>query len=406
MEITDIMTLYGLTDNGLIVPTYSELVDYLSNSLKQIYGNDIDLEQNTPDGQLVNILAQIWYTVNTALLQITTTFNVNDASGRTLDNLVALHSIKRKAGTFTQVPIEINTDRVVELKGVDDNYYNENATGFTVADNVGNQYILINSSTLQKGANTVAFRAQNMGDIRPVLNTITNIITPQLGVISVNNGGIPTQVGVLEEADITLRNRYNSSEAITGRGELDNVVSNLLQLEGVTTVYGDENKTNITNKYGTPPHSIWLIIEGGGNYDIATVINSTISAGCGLKGEVVVPYVNIFGNTEDIKFDRPTFEDLYLKLQAQPMNNQVEVNVEEIKEYIVNNLEIRINSIINSNQITCLLKSYNSSILWEDIELSKDNENWDNIISNTNINYIFSLITSNINIEVEPYNDD
>ena len=44
--------------NGLQIKTFNEIKEELITSLRGIYGNDINVDSNSPDGQLVNILAQ------------------------------------------------------------------------------------------------------------------------------------------------------------------------------------------------------------------------------------------------------------------------------------------------------------------------------------------------------------
>lgn len=389
--------MYNLDNNGIQTPSLSDILQYLENSFKAIYGENIDLSQNTPDGQLINILGQIWVDINSVLVYFYNSINVNTAEGTNLDNLAALHLIKRNKGTYTIVPITIETSQTVELQGLDENYNNVNGAGFTVADNQGNKYILISSTTLEAGQHTLSFRASEIGEQKPALQTINNILTPQLGVISVNNNGAPLQIGTQEESDYNLRQRFFRTEALTGQGQLDNVIANLLDLEGVINVYADENRTNETNKYGTPAHSIWVIIEGGNNDDIAKVINQYISAGCGLRGDIIVPITNIFGNVENIRFDRPTLENLYIKFTATAING-AEIDQETIKQDLVNNLKLSINQTINSNQITCLLQNNNPNIIYTNVELSKDGDSYYDLVKNTNINNIFTLSIDNIEI--------
>ena len=390
--------LYDINNNGLKTPTLSELITYLENVFKSIYGDNINLEQNTPDGQLINILAQNLADINEVLTYWFNSVDPNVAEGRNLDRIVAYHNIKRKAGSYTQVPIIITANQQLSLQGLDNNYTDVNGTGFTVADSFGNQFILVQSATLQEGENTLIFRASEIGEVEPILNSITNILTPQLGVISANNPSAPLQIGVQEESDYNLRNRFFLTPAIQGTGELDNIVANLLNLDGVLSVYADENKQDTTNQYGTPPHSIWVIVNGGNNDEIANVIYSIISAGCGMKGNIVVPITNVFGNQEPIRFDRPSTENLYINFTITKRSADITYNINTIKENLINNLKLTINDTITSNDITCLLKSLNDTLIYTDVELSNNGTTFTNMVSNTNINYIFTLTADNINI--------
>ena len=45
--------------NGLQTVTQSEIVDNLTSEFQEIYGEDINVESNSPDGQIINTFAQM-----------------------------------------------------------------------------------------------------------------------------------------------------------------------------------------------------------------------------------------------------------------------------------------------------------------------------------------------------------
>lgn len=48
-----------ITAEGIQVQTFNEIHTELSNEYKKVYGDDISLDQNTPDGQKVGIEAKL-----------------------------------------------------------------------------------------------------------------------------------------------------------------------------------------------------------------------------------------------------------------------------------------------------------------------------------------------------------
>lgn len=238
---------YEIDKNGINLPNINDITDNLISQYQNVYGTNINVEQNTPDGQLINIKAQNQTDVNEIATYIYNSFDPNIAEGRALDRNVAYNGIKRNAGSYTQVPISMTANQTASLKGLNDNYTNPSGTGFTVADNLGNSYILITSTEVQAGTNILTFRAQNIGVIQPTLNTITNILTPQLGIVSCNNPSAPLQIGVEEESDYDLKNRFNQTFALGGLGNFDSLISSILNLNGVLSVSGENNWTNETS---------------------------------------------------------------------------------------------------------------------------------------------------------------
>lgn len=56
--------MYNIDNEGIKTPTLSNILEYLENSMKSIYGENIDLSQNTPDGQWINKIL-LWFTNKT-----------------------------------------------------------------------------------------------------------------------------------------------------------------------------------------------------------------------------------------------------------------------------------------------------------------------------------------------------
>lgn len=143
-----------------------------------------------------------------------------------------------------------------------------------------------------------------------------------------------------------------------------------------------------------------MIVNGGNDEDIAKTIWQVLNAGCGMKGNIETPITNIFGNNDIIKFDRPIVENLYIRLNASIKQPNTPIDIEFLKNQLVSNLKFKINDIVDSSTIDCLLTNIDNSLVYSNIELSKNNTDWLNLIKNTNINYIFTLSIENITINI------
>jgi len=342
--------------NGLKVASLSELVTQLQDNLKQIYGSDINVEQNSPDGQAINIYAQGGADLRELLVQIVTSFDPNQARGAVLDQRVAINNIKRKGGTFTIQPIDITTDRTVALDGLDADFSNIDGEGYTVQDDAGNEFILIDSVTLTAGTTARNFRARQLGKVETTVGTITNQKTVVLGVTDINNSSGPSETGQNEETDESLRLRRARSVAIASNGFLDGIDGALLDLEGVVDVAVFENVTNTTDADGIPAHGIWVIVEGGANTDIADVIFNKKSAGADMKGSVTVDKTTPSGQTFTAKFDRPSAKDLYIEFDIQKFPRFTGTFPQSlIKQQIVDTLSYNIGEAADTAAITQII---------------------------------------------------
>lgn len=331
-----------LDENGLQVSTSQELLDALVVAFQAIYGSDTNLDQSSPDGQLLNIFTQAGVDIRELLTQIYNSFDVDNCSGAVLDSRCAINNIFRKGATWTIVPIDITVDRSVTLQGLDDNFNDVNATAYTIQDNVGNEFLLVSSQQLAAGTHRVLFRAKDLGAVQTSINTITTPVTVVLGVTAVNNPVAPTEVGEDEESDYDLKIRRRQSVAIGSSGYLNGLLASVLQLDGVTDAALYENYTGEVDENGTPAHCMWLVVEGGAAADIADAIYRKKSYGCNMRGDITHTITTISQQQFVARWDEPTIQDLYLKFTIQPTSSIVQFDTDAIKEYITDKASFKI----------------------------------------------------------------
>jgi len=391
---------YSIDENGIQVPTLQDNIDWLIQQFRSIYGEDLDFTSNTPDGQLINILAQAQADRDELLIKAYNSLNPITAEGVDLDNLAAFHGIKRQGGTYTTIPISLTFSKAnVVLRGLDNDYNAIESNAFTVADNSGNQFYLINSYTSTEAGDVVLnFRAKNIGLVEIALESLTNIITPQVGVVSSINLSAPLTIGNDEETDDKLKQRFLITEANGGQGSYDNIISSLYDVDGVVNIQGENNTTNTTSALGTPPHSVWLIVQGGSPEDIAQAIYSTISAGCGMRGEQAYSIVNEYGYNQVINWDIPSYEPLYIQFSIAKKTSTTTVNIDYLKESLIANLNFKMNNTIDINEIYATLYNIQNDLIYKNLQISSDNTTWVDILQNSNLNYIFTLAKENITI--------
>ena len=190
-----------------------------------------------------------------------------------------------------------------------------------------------------------------MGEVIPVIGTITNQVTIVQGVTKVINDVGYTIIGTEEESDSDFRIRREQSVGLISGNNIDAMLAQIYQIDGVTTANIYPNNTNTTDGNGTPAHTIWVIVGGGANSEIADAIYSNIG-GSDMRGNVVVPLLNSSLQTVNIKFDRPTIVPLYIKFDLQPTVDLGEINMPDIKDYIATNLTYTIGETAESSRIT------------------------------------------------------
>ena len=371
-----------ISKDGIEILTTTEIVDNIINGgtnyagLKAIFGDDTNFDQDSPDAQLVNIFAQAKRDLSELAVEIFNSFDPDQASGAVLDARVLYNGVIRKGGTYTITEITITTNKAVTLKGIDyaqtDEEIQQNGV-FTIQDYNGNQYYLQKTTTLGEGITTgINFRAKTMGPVWYMPNAINQIVTPIKGVISVNNPRQPMQTGVAQETDDELKLRRARAVGLGMLGSVEVMQASLRQLTDVVDSVVFENNTNYTDADGIPAHSIWVIVRGGTKEEIADVIYLRLNAGCGMKGDTVVPVRRVYESEFDAQFDFAQKENLSIRLTAEPINGVDVMDPEVLADYIAQNYNFLIYQPATSTEVDKICRDYNSDFSYSDIEISSD----------------------------------
>lgn len=393
-----------LNSNGLSVDSYSTLLNNIQSAMNTIYapdGDNINFDSSTPDGQFTNILAQIGTDIRELTQEVYNSFDPDKATGVVQDSRYALNFLTRKGGAFTIQNIDITTDRTVTLQGLDGSYNDLNAASYTVSDNVGNQWYLIDTTTLLAGTTSLPFRSQNLGLVQPTIGTINNQVTKVLGVTNVNNSIAPTTLGESQESDAEFRIRRNRSTATNGQNNYDAMMGQLLELDGVTDVQVHVNNTSTTDSTGTPAYTVWVIAEGGANSDIANIIYQN-SSGLPTRGEVSVDIPSVSGQAFTTSFDRANPVPLYIQFDLKNTNANTNISEDSIKEYIVENLTFGLGEPAETSYITEVasnsLLQYGTGIYALNVQVSTDDGTWSDFIASTSLQNKFVVDTTRITI--------
>lgn len=437
----------SLTSSGLTTSTQAELLAFYTAAMQRIYGADINLQSNTPDGQLLNLFIQTALDVQDLLTQIYNSFDPDNAIGNVLDQRVAINGIQRQAGTYTITNITLITSQSLNLFGLDQS---TNAI-YTVSDSAGNQWELITTVLgLTAGTNSLPFRAATPGAVQTIPNTITVPVSIVIGVTSINNPTIYTTLGINEESDAALKLRRQISVSLSSQGYLQGLLAALENINGVTSAFVYENITSSIDANGVPGHSLWAIVggtptsalglawdatvtysygqivsSGGVNYiswqnnntnnivtdtgfwgvynPVAQAIYSKRNAGCGMKGSTNYTITQIDGTNFTVLWDTVTNEPLFIAFTASSLDGVNAPNLAGILANLPINYVPGVNAEVNINQLSTLVQQIDSNTLVTNsgfstsiggsytVTLSPSAKNFQFIISAANI-YILPMI--------------
>ena len=307
---------------GIHVPMYEDIRDDLIASMKQIFGQDIYLDDDSQDYQQISIFAKKIFDTNSLAVLVYNNRTANTAIGTGLDNLCALAGIKRKPATYSTCQLIINGEPGTIIN-------NGQASDGT------NLWDLPAEVTIpDNGIITVEATSHEKGYIAVLPNTINIIVTPVYGWLGVTNT-YQSNPGNDAETDASLRARYAISTQAPADSIFESLLASLKQVAGVTKVRGYENDTGAADSNGLPAHSVTFVVEGGDEKDIATEIYYKKTPGCYTNGTTAVNLTSPTGNITIIRFYRPTYKTVYVKVLVRKLSGYNDNYAANIKNAIV-----------------------------------------------------------------------
>lgn len=367
---------FEFTDTGLTIQTFDEIYQELVDEYKGIYGSDITVDQDTPDGQRIAIEAKSRLDLQSFALLLYNQMDPDLATGESLNRIIKLAGITRRPATRSQADLTITTDRALTLP---DEY--------TVEDDIGQQWETVGTKSLSSGANTVTVVASEFGAIEASAGTITTPVTVVIGVTDVTNPADAT-VGQDEETDPELRVRRNKSLQTPATSTTGGLFSALGNLAGVTDLIIYENDTDTTDgTLSLAAHSLWIVIEGGTVADIVETTAKNKTGGTGLKGAVTGTFsesrtVTLSDGTEltrvidhVMKFDRPTLKTLHVRLDAEPRVSGDSVPTTLIKDKLAARTFLIAENVLASDLYVNVYEAGNNFIA-TNLEVSDDGSTW------------------------------
>ena len=382
-----------INENGLLIDEFSTIYNRLADKFKLIYGQDINLEQNSPDGQLLGIITNEIYDLQTLILHIYNSFDPDLAQGVELNKLLKLIAQTRRASTKSIVDITIVANANVTLPA-----------DYTIIDENKNEWVINAETTLIAGTNIVSFNAVNFGAIEASANTINDVVTVFPEIISVNNA-LPAEVGRDEESDVLLRKRRNNLLSVNSNSTIAGIYSKLFLLDTVTDAVIYENATDTYDALkDLSAHTLWCIIDGGSIDEITKIIATDKTIGTDLKGTVTEDYIETFlkadGTTRQythtVKFDRPSEIPLYINLIVSKRLPTDIIDIDAIKNKLVEKL-YSINEKATATELYAYVYSAGNTFIASNLEVSKDNITFGNTATN---DYDEKFIISAVNIAI------
>lgn len=290
------------TPTGLQVPQESAVLAGVQTDLNNAFGNKLNQQLQTPQGQIATSQSSIIANNNAAFATFINQVNPDLAEGFMQDAIGRIYFINRSPGAATVVQCEC-VGAVGTLIPV----------GAQVQDTSGNNYICTQAGTIDNsGTITLPFANTVLGPIPCPANTVTIIYRSIVGWDTVNNSadGI---AGAFVESRESFEARRLQSVALNAHGSLPSIYANVFSVPGVIDVYAAENVSNSIVDIGATnfpmaPHSLLVSVVGGDSEAIAQAIWEKKDVGCNYNGNTTETVTDPSGYSIPLPTYTVTFE--------------------------------------------------------------------------------------------------
>lgn len=294
-----------VNEYGYLRPTYDELLEDRITLARELFGEDINTEENTALGKFIRLSVQDLATAYEAQEIIYYSRFPHTATGQSLDRLMPFAGISRNAATRAEHLIEFTGTAGYEIE-----------PGFLVGTTGDEEFYLVNPVTLdENGIGSGTVQCTVLGEFGNVaLGAITEIVNPSVDVTAVRHIAVET-IGKETETDAELRDRFDVAIKGSGSGTSTAIQGAVMRINGVTGCLVVENATNSTDADGRPPHSFEVYVYAPDELDqeIADTIFSKKPLGIQCVGDVSVNVSDIAGATQVVKFSRVNEVVIYIK---------------------------------------------------------------------------------------------
>ena len=311
-----------IDEAGFHLADFEDFLAFNQDAFRQIYGQDVNLDADTQDGQWVTHIAQTQYDIASLCAATFNRFSPATAEGDALRRQIKINGIKANPATHSTVDVVIVGDEGTVI------------TNGKVRDGADNLWSLPETVTIpSSGQITVTATADDDGPIEAAAGAVSRIATPTDGWISVSNPNVAVP-GKEAQSDAELRTLQTNSTAQPSQSILQGIQGELLSLDGVTRLRMYENDTSETDDNGIPSHSISAVVEGGDSNAIAEVIRRRKTAGTGTYGTTSIVLTDSAMMPITIKFFRPTTVSVKVKVTIDPLVGYASTYAEELKQQV------------------------------------------------------------------------
>ncbi|OHY48214.1 hypothetical protein BBX45_11130 [Proteus mirabilis] len=334
-----------ITETGIVIDSLSDVHKRLTDGFKRIYGDDISIDADSPDGQMIGLFSQEIDNINQALSMIAQMLDPYTATGAWLEQRAMYAGIVRRGADYSYLDDVIVTGK----QGV------KVPKGSIFSDGNLSKWVTLADIVLDiNGSARVNMRSHELGAFSIQAGKELSMDTVIVGVEKITTTKTAKE-GVFEEMDGSLLTRFMRSHSINNHDDRQGLEGALLDLPDVKQARVYENFTNQTDDKGVPAHSLNAVVIGGSDDDIGLTILKKKIGGCGVFGSISNTQ-EYAGAQRTVKFDRASSVNIKVKLLLERVGGFHDIDTESIKSAL-SATSFEIGESVYAMRLTCQVNS-------------------------------------------------
>lgn len=294
------------TDAGFVAYSLDYYVEKLNNLFLETFGEDFDIAPATPQGVLIQRLAELLYNTDMDGIEAFSLLNFNTASGIYLDTIGALRGLPRSLGTPQTITVQVTC----------------NAAGFSVFSiPAGHEFTLVGGggtfvaaagAVISSPVSTITLTYMQPGDSTAAIGSkLSTVGFSQIQDLQVS-GMAP---GAESESDGAYRTRLRNSYPVAG--QTIEYVQNLLAASPFVRLVGT-NYNDTAETVGTlgPYTTEWLAVPystvdmDAFKQAVGKIVIDNKMPGAPTAGTTTVEVQDVFNQTKTVNFTIPDMVNL------------------------------------------------------------------------------------------------
>lgn len=324
---------YIFSDNGVIIPDTSEILETVQNEFRNALGQDLSLEPATPQGRLIDAEVQARQGVlnfNATIANIL--INISMSSGPALDAWGANYDVERDGATASSVTVKVT--------GVPDTVIPAGSQAATSSGTIwtAQSEIIISDDGTAEGV----FLCMQTGPVTlgvGELNTIVSGSTTGLNGWETITNPVVAELGSTKESDASYKSKIFNS-LFSGSALFGNYASACYKVPNVKDVYAYDNphaRKRQLDDISIPPHSVYVCVDGGNSEDIAYALYEVKSAGAGWTGNTTVSVIDKeYASRNSVAFQIPKEVPIGISVELTTETNSDANLTQTVQNTIIN----------------------------------------------------------------------